>query len=97
MTKAEPLNADAFNVSLNELDAWDGDTSGIRKTYEFADFVGAIGFVNRVAELAEEMNHHPDIDIRWNEVTLSIVNHGAGAVTEPCIELARGIDGQDRP
>ena len=90
--KAEPLNADAFNVSLNKLDGWDGDTSGIHKSYEFADFVEAIGFVNRVAEVAEDMNHHPDLDIRWNTVHVTVVNHGAGAVTEPCIELATNID-----
>ena len=91
--RAEPLNADAFNVSLNKLDGWGGDTSGIHKTYEFADFAEAIAFVNRVAQIAEDMNHHPDIDIRWDTVHLTIVNHGAGGVTEPCIELAGKIDG----
>ena len=90
--KAEPLNPDALNVSLNQLEGWSGDADGITKTYTFADFAGAIDFVNRIAAIAEDMNHHPDIDVRFNEVHLSIVNHGAGAVTEACIELARSID-----
>lgn len=89
---ANVLNPDALQHALNELDGWDGTIEGIHKTYKFDDFAGSITFVNRVAAIAEEMNHHPDIAISWNKVSLDIVSHSAGGVTEQCLELAAEID-----
>ena len=64
----------------------------IRKKFELKDFVRAMGFVNSVALLAEKANHHPDIDIRWNAVTLTLSTHSAGGLTEKDFVLARKID-----
>lgn len=89
---AKLLNADALRGALGELDGWEGTTEQISKTYSFADFAESITFVTRVADIAEEMNHHPDIHIRWNRVTLEIASHAAGGVTQDCVELARRAD-----
>lgn len=61
-------------------------------TYELDDFVAALAFVNRVGEVAEEMQHHPDIDIRWNKVTLMLSTHSEGGITQLDVELALRAD-----
>lgn len=87
------LSPDALHTSLNQLDGWTGTVEeGIAKTYERGDFSGAMAFVNRVADIAEQRNHHPDIEISWSTVSLRIVSHAKGGVTEDCVELARAID-----
>ena len=55
-------------------------------------FTGALGFVNELAEVAEAMNHHPDIAISWNRVTVSIGSHRLGGVTQQCLQLAAEVD-----
>ena len=90
---ADVLNPDALHRNLNELDGWDGTVDeGIRKIYELDDFAGSMAFVNRVAAIAEDMNHHPDIGISWNRVELRILSHAAGGVTQDCLDLAERID-----
>ena len=64
----------------------------ILRTFQFKDFPAAIKFTNAVAELAEEAWHHPDIDIRWNKVTLSLTTHDAGGLTEKDFALAKKFD-----
>ena len=61
-------------------------------TYELDDFVAALAFVNRVGEVAEEMQHHPDIDIRWNKVSLMVATHSEGGITQLDVELALRAD-----
>lgn len=61
------------------------------RVFEFADFPAALRFVNRVGRAAERVQHHPDIDIRWNKVTLRLVTHDAGGLTEKDFALARHI------
>jgi 4a-hydroxytetrahydrobiopterin dehydratase len=56
-------------------------------------FVGALAFVNEVGTLAEKANHHPDIDIRYNRVTLALVTHDSGGITQLDLDMARAIDG----
>jgi 4a-hydroxytetrahydrobiopterin dehydratase len=68
----------------------DGDT--IRRQFTFTDFVEAMGFVTRVALLAEKSFHHPDIDIRWNAVTLALSTHSEGGLTGKDVDLAAAID-----
>jgi 4a-hydroxytetrahydrobiopterin dehydratase len=70
--------------------ALDGET--ITRTYRFGDFNEAMGFVARVALAAEVADHHPDIDIRWNKVTLALSTHSEGALTEKDIDLAAKFD-----
>jgi len=77
---------------LKELKGWTRTDKEIRKVRELKDFVHAMGFVNSVALLAEKMNHHPDIDIRWNKVTLVLSTHSAGGLTSNDFNLARAID-----
>ncbi len=73
---------------------WDVEGGVLRKDFRLQDFAGALAFVNRVGALAEEADHHPDIDIRWNTVTLRLSTHSAGgAVTDRDRDLATRIDG----
>jgi 4a-hydroxytetrahydrobiopterin dehydratase len=68
-----------------------GDSQALRLTRQFTDFPAAIAAVVRVAELAEERDHHPDIDIRWRTVTFTVRTHSAGGVTVLDIALAAAI------
>jgi len=86
------LKGEELEKNLASLKGWTRQGTEIRKTIEHGDFVHAIGFVNSVALLAERMNHHPDIDIRWNKVTLVLSTHSAGGITEFDIALAKEID-----
>ena len=93
MTDRPPLlSADDVNAALNGLDQWSGDTNGIERTVECSTFPAAIELVRRVADVAEEMNHHPDIDIRWRKVRFAVSTHSAGGVTDLDVQLARRID-----
>ena len=71
---------------------WKKRRAAIVRTYEFKDFVAAMKFVNTVAKAAEKAGHHPDIDIRWNKVTLALTTHDAGGLTEKDFDLARKFD-----
>ncbi len=72
---------------------WEEEKGALRRDFRFADFAAALTFVNRVAEVAEQVGHHPDIDIRWNTVTLRLSTHSAGGVvTERDRDLAARID-----
>jgi len=76
------------------MTGWDEEGGALRKEFRFRDFAEALAFVNRVGALAEEMNHHPDVDIRWNVVTLRLSTHSAGSVvTDLDRVLASGVDG----
>ena len=90
---AEVLNEDEINSRLRRL-AWERDGEEIVREWRFDDFGEAIAFVNRVAEAAEEANHHPDIFVHgWNKVKLSLTNHSAGGLTEMDFEMAARFDG----
>jgi 4a-hydroxytetrahydrobiopterin dehydratase len=85
------LDAETVAAQLADLPGWTGDTSGISRTYEAEDFPTAILLVDAVARDAEEMDHHPDIDIRWRKVTFACSTHSEGGVTQLDLELARRI------
>jgi 4a-hydroxytetrahydrobiopterin dehydratase len=70
---------------------WSVEGGELVRTETFKDFVEAMEFVNRVAEMAEAAGHHPDIDIRYNKVRLGLVTHDAGGITDKDIELAREV------
>ena len=87
------LNADALHHELDRLEGWSGTmTEGLEKRFKFADFNGSVAFVNRVAAVADELNHHPDVAISWGTVTLRLLTHSAGGVTQNDVELARRLD-----
>jgi 4a-hydroxytetrahydrobiopterin dehydratase len=86
------LSEDQIVSRLKQLKGWSRSGSEIRKVVESADFVHAMGLVNSIALLAEKQNHHPDIDIRWNKVTLVLSTHSAGGLTDNDFKLAKSID-----
>jgi 4a-hydroxytetrahydrobiopterin dehydratase len=90
------LSEQAVSAALETL-AWERDGDLLVKEVALADFAGAMGFVNAVADLANQRDHHPDIDIRWNRVTLRLTTHSQGGITEADLELARAIDALPRP
>ena len=85
------LDDTAITAGLAGLD-WTRDGDAIVKTVQLADFAAALAWVNQVGELAEASNHHPDIAISWNRVTLRLSTHSAGGLTQLDLDLARTID-----
>jgi len=77
---------------LGALPGWHHPGNAIEKVYDRGDFDGSMRFVNEIARLANEQNHHPDIGISWNRVTLTLSSHDAGGVTERDIRLAESIE-----
>ena len=73
-------------------EGWADVAGALQREYRFADFVGAIAFVNRLADAAERANHHPDIAISWNAVTVRWRTHSKRAITEPDVEMASRTD-----
>jgi 4a-hydroxytetrahydrobiopterin dehydratase len=80
---------------LSGLDGWERSGEAIVKQFENGDFKGSVDFVNRLTPEAEDMNHHPDLEISWSTVTVSISTHSEGGLTENDFELARRIDSLD--
>lgn len=76
---------------------WERDGDSIVRTFEFDDFVGSMGFVTSVALRAEKANHHPEIDIRWNKVTLRLSTHSEGGITDKDTALAAEIESLAAP
>jgi 4a-hydroxytetrahydrobiopterin dehydratase len=77
---------------LADLDGWTRSGDAITKTFKNDDFVGSVKFVDALVEPAEDMGHHPDLELSWDEVTVSITNHAAGGLTEADFDLAKRID-----
>jgi 4a-hydroxytetrahydrobiopterin dehydratase len=77
---------------LDELEGWTREGNAIRKTYTLDSFADAVAFVNRIAELAEQADHHPDIDIRYDRVGCSLSTHSKGGLTRRDFDLARALD-----
>jgi 4a-hydroxytetrahydrobiopterin dehydratase len=88
----DTLNHEQIGAALGELDEWGFKDEAFVRTFRFADFVHAIDFVDQLAEIAEEQQHHPDIDIRYNKVTLRLSSHDAGGVTMRDVRLAETIE-----
>jgi 4a-hydroxytetrahydrobiopterin dehydratase len=86
------LNEAEVERELAETPGWERADDSIVRTAKFKDFKEAMAFVNRVADVAEEANHHPDITIRWNTVTLTQSTHVAGGLTEHDFRLARRLN-----
>ena len=86
------LSADEARARLSKLNGWQIDDGQLQKTFQFKFFRGALDFVNRIGELAERAGHHPDIDIRYNRVRLSLVTHDAGGLTAKDFDLAAQAD-----
>jgi len=79
------------------VDGWEVDGARLVRTFTFADFSEAFGFMTRVALVAEKLNHHPDWENSWNRVTIAITSHDEGGITDTCVELATRVNGLVRP
>ena len=71
---------------------WERDGDTIKRTFKFDDFRGSIDFINRITPVADGMNHHPDLSVSWNTVTVTLTTHSQMGVTENDFALASEID-----
>ena len=92
MPKAPLLDAAEVTQALAGLPGWQRAGEMLVKPFAFKNFAEALAFVNRIAEPAEAMNHHPDVKIRWNEVTLELWTHASGGITQKDIDLAKAVE-----
>ena len=86
------LNDADIEERLSGLHGWERDGEAIVKSFDRGDFKGSVDFVNRLTPEAEDMNHHPDLEISWKTVTVTVTTHSEGGLTEGDFELARRID-----
>jgi 4a-hydroxytetrahydrobiopterin dehydratase len=86
------LSDQEIEEALESCDGWRRDGEAIVKAFDRGDFAGSVDFVNAIAPGAEEMNHHPDLEISWSKVTVTITTHSEGGLTSSDFELARKID-----
>lgn len=89
---AELLADEEIETRLAELPGWAREGEAIVKRFENGDFVGSVEFVRRLAGPAEDMGHHPDLEVSWSEVAVTITTHSAGGLTANDFELAGRID-----
>ena len=92
MAEPSKLPNDEIQAALATLEAWELRDGRLRKQFTFRTFLRAMAFVNSVAYLAESVGHHPDITINYNKVTVRIITHSEGALTDRDFGLAREID-----
>jgi 4a-hydroxytetrahydrobiopterin dehydratase len=86
------LKAAELKAMLKSIPEWKKTGPAITRIYQLKDFVAAVKFVNAAAKMAEKAWRHPDIDIRWNQVTLTLTTHDAGGLTGKDFKLARQFD-----
>ena len=86
------LSKPEIDLALQKLPGWTSHDNSIARDFQFKDFVEAMKFVNRIAAAAEAANHHPDILISYNKVTLTLVSHDSGGVTQRDIRMAATIN-----
>ena len=86
------MEAAEIDERLAELEGWKREGGGIVRAFERGDFVGSVRFVESIVEPAEELGHHPDVEISWDTVTVTITTHSEGGLTAADFELAARID-----
>jgi 4a-hydroxytetrahydrobiopterin dehydratase len=91
-TKVEKVNGASIQSWVKSHKGWARKSNALMKEFHFSSFRDSIVFVNRVATLADEANHHPDIDVRYDRVTLTLSTHSAGGITEKDLKLAEQVD-----
>lgn len=92
MTESKKLKVTEISLRMKALVSWKRKGAVIHRCYEFKDFVQAMKFVTAVARAAESARHHPDIDIRWNRVTLALSTHDVGGLSAKDFDLAVVFD-----
>jgi 4a-hydroxytetrahydrobiopterin dehydratase len=93
----EKLDGDELRFRMRDLEGWKLLGDAIHKDFTFRGFRAAIAFVDRIAEQASGMGHHPDLEIHFNRVVVSLSTHDAGGVTEKDVELAQKIEAVVEP
>jgi 4a-hydroxytetrahydrobiopterin dehydratase len=86
------LTDEEVRERLKSLPGWERHGHTIRRTYKFPDFKASMAFVNRVAELADAQDHHPDMLVQYSQVTLTLTSHDTGGLTARDFSLAQRID-----
>jgi 4a-hydroxytetrahydrobiopterin dehydratase len=86
------LTDEEIEAKLGDVDGWSRSGEAITKTFERGDFVGSVRFVDALVDPAEEMGHHPDLEISWDKVTVTVTTHSEGGLTANDFELAGRID-----
>jgi 4a-hydroxytetrahydrobiopterin dehydratase len=92
MPKAPLLTEEQILSGLRTLRGWQRHGERLVKVMMLADFAAAVAFLARVSPIADEQNHHPDVSIRWNELTLTLWTHASGGLTARDLRLAEAID-----
>ncbi|WP_138734777.1 4a-hydroxytetrahydrobiopterin dehydratase [Modestobacter excelsi] len=92
MPRPPRLSPDDVAAALRGLPLWSGGAEGIERTLELPSFRAAVEAISVIADAAELMDHHPDVDLRWTKVRVAVVTHSAGGLTELDLELARRVD-----
>ena len=93
MPRPPRLSPDAVTAALAELPGWSGDADGLKRRVQLPSFADAVATLVRIGFVAEAMDHHPDVDLRWRTLHLTLVSHSVSGVSELDLELARRIDG----
>jgi len=92
MPRPPRLSPDEIAAALHGVPLWHGDGEGLHRTVELPSFPEAVAAIVAIADVAEELDHHPDVDLRWRTLHLTLVSHSAGGVTDLDLQLARRID-----
>lgn len=95
MNLQENINRIKEVMNINESKDWGNSSNKLEKTFKFKTFNDAIDFINKVAKVAEKQNHHPDIEINYNKVKLSITDHEKGGVSDKCHKFVKAINNMD--
>jgi 4a-hydroxytetrahydrobiopterin dehydratase len=92
MPRPPRLSPDDVAVALADLPLWSGDVDALRRSVELPTFRDAVAAIVAIADVAEQMDHHPDVDLRYRTLHVTLVSHSEGGVSELDLELARRID-----
>lgn len=92
MPRPPRLSPDDVAAALSRLPSWSGGPAGIERTLVLPSFRAAVEAISTIADVAEQLDHHPDMDLRWTTVRVAVVTHSAGGLTELDLDLARRVD-----
>jgi len=83
------LSISDIQYAISDLNGWEFKNNAIHKIFTFESYLNSIAFINRLAEIAEEKNHHPDMVVGWCKIDVAFTSHDQGGVTTACIDMAK--------
>ena len=83
------LSNSDIQYAISDLNGWEFKNNAIHKMFTFESYLNSIAFINRLAEIAEENNHHPDMVVGWCKIDVAFTSHDQGGVTTACIDMAK--------